>query len=137
MIALTNNLTLSSATSGNTRAKRTMSALGQKPTCVPQRSCPLYPRKQTCAVQSPMSALGQKRTFGLFDDFVGAGENRWGEEQIERSRGFEINYEFELAGLQHGQVCGICTFKDTGDEVASLTICLCQTCAVAHQRAGF
>jgi len=27
------------------------------------RSCPLYPRKQTCAVQLGMSALGQKRTF--------------------------------------------------------------------------
>ena len=25
--------------------------------------CPLYPRKQTCAVQLGMSALGQKRTF--------------------------------------------------------------------------
>jgi hypothetical protein len=27
-----------------------------------QKSCPLYPRKQTCAVQLRMSALGQKRT---------------------------------------------------------------------------
>ena len=25
--------------------------------------CPLYPQKQTCAVQLVMSALGQKRTF--------------------------------------------------------------------------
>src|SRR5262245_38677556 len=29
----------------------------------PQKSCPLYPQKQTCAVHSRMSALGQKRTF--------------------------------------------------------------------------
>jgi hypothetical protein len=54
-----------------------MSALGQKQTCAPQkvmsalppiatakadfrkRSCPLYTRKQTCAVQSEMSAKGQ------------------------------------------------------------------------------
>jgi hypothetical protein len=28
-----------------------------------ERSCPLYPRKLTCALQSAMSALGQKQTF--------------------------------------------------------------------------
>src|SRR5262245_21873415 len=28
-----------------------------------KRSCLLYPRKRTCAVQLGMSALGQKRTF--------------------------------------------------------------------------
>src|SRR5262245_3055964 len=57
-----------------------MSALGQKQTCASQkamsallpiattkadfrtRSCLLYPRKRTCAVQLGMSALGQKRT---------------------------------------------------------------------------
>ena len=54
-----------------------MSALGQKPTCAAQKamsalhpiatakadsrkwSCPLYPRKQTCALQLQMSAKGQ------------------------------------------------------------------------------
>jgi hypothetical protein len=57
-----------------------MSALDQKQTCAPQkamsalpliatakansrkRSCLLYPRKRTCAVQLQMSAKGQKRT---------------------------------------------------------------------------
>jgi hypothetical protein len=57
-----------------------MSALGQKQTSALQkgmsalppiatakadfrkRSCPLYPRKRTCAAQTVMSALGQKRT---------------------------------------------------------------------------
>jgi len=56
---------------------RLMSALGHKRTYAPQqamsalhpiattkadmrkRSCPLYPRKRTCAVQTVMSALGQ------------------------------------------------------------------------------
>jgi len=56
-----------------------MSALGHKQTfavqngmsalpCIatakaefPQKSCPLYPRKRTCAVQLEMSAMGQKR----------------------------------------------------------------------------
>jgi hypothetical protein len=57
-----------------------MSALGHKRTYAPQQamsalppiatekadirttSCPLYPRKRTCAVQLEMSAKGQKRT---------------------------------------------------------------------------
>src|SRR5262249_57271593 len=45
-----------------------------------KKACPLYPRKQTCAVQLDMSALGQKRTHAaqqkgsLFDHLVGAGE---------------------------------------------------------------
>src|SRR5262245_36510143 len=32
-------------------------------------SCPLFPRKQTCAVQDAMSALGQKRTSRAPSDF--------------------------------------------------------------------
>jgi hypothetical protein len=58
-----------------------MSALGQKQTYALQKamsalppiatakanfckgSCPLYPRKRTCAVRQCMSALGQKRTL--------------------------------------------------------------------------
>ena len=32
-----------------------------------KRSCLLYPRKRTCAVQRRMSAMGQKRTFDVFD----------------------------------------------------------------------
>src|SRR5262249_25165838 len=40
-----------------------MTALGQKLTFALQNSCPLYPQKRTCAVQYPMSALGQKRTL--------------------------------------------------------------------------
>src|SRR5262249_48719986 len=30
-----------------------------------KRQCPLYPRKRTCAVQEPMSAMGQKRTCAV------------------------------------------------------------------------
>jgi len=30
----------------------------------PQAACPVYPRKRTCAAQTVMSALGQKRTSG-------------------------------------------------------------------------
>src|SRR5262245_18126252 len=34
-----------------------------------KKACPLYPQKRSCAVQTGMSALGQKRTLRLFDDF--------------------------------------------------------------------
>src|SRR5262245_33059609 len=65
-----------------------MSALGQKQTCALQRlmsalppiatakadigklSCPLYPRKRTCAVQLRMSALGQKRTLACMREML-------------------------------------------------------------------
>jgi hypothetical protein len=72
-----------------------MSALGQKQTYAVQkamsalppiatakaysrkRSCLLYPRKQTCAVHSLMSAKGQKRTSDLsFNHLIGASGNK-------------------------------------------------------------
>ena len=31
-----------------------------------KRSCPLYPQKRTCAVQTRMSAMGQKRTSPIY-----------------------------------------------------------------------
>src|SRR5262249_49813328 len=72
------------------KGRRLMSAFGQKQTCAAQnvmsallpiatekadfrkRSCPLYPRKQTYAVQLGMSALGQKRTSGTIMSVQGA-----------------------------------------------------------------
>src|SRR5262245_8687631 len=67
-----------------------MSALGQKQTYAVQNavsdldpiatakadmrkwSCPLYPRKRTCAVQLKMSALGQKRTLARPANYLDA-----------------------------------------------------------------
>jgi len=39
-----------------------------------ERSCLLYPQKQTCAVQLGMSALGQKRTHALQQSMLGLGQ---------------------------------------------------------------
>jgi hypothetical protein len=63
MIALTNNLTPSSATSGNNRAKRTMFALGQKQTFRSAIVMSALPPKATLIACFGMSALGQKRTL--------------------------------------------------------------------------
>jgi hypothetical protein len=49
-------------------AQKSMSALHPIATAkanIRTRSCPLYPQKQTCAVQTGMSAMGQERTFGF------------------------------------------------------------------------
>src|SRR5262249_54434539 len=48
--------------------------------------CPLYPQKRTWVERVGMSALCQRRTSRLFDDFVGAGEQRGGHNEAERFR---------------------------------------------------
>jgi hypothetical protein len=46
-------------------------ALGSTAALSKQSACPLYPQKQTFALHSRMSALGQKRTFRhSFDHLV-------------------------------------------------------------------
>src|SRR4029453_14449085 len=100
-----------------------MSALGQKPTCAPQkvmsalhpiatakadsrnRPCPLYPQKQTCAVQTSMSALGQKQTFRYsFDHLVDAVKQRRRHGEAERLSGFEVDDQPILGRRLHWQV---------------------------------
>src|SRR5215467_6137572 len=57
-----------------------------------KRSCLLYPRKQTCAVQLAMSALGHKRTLCLsFDHLVGALLKMKRHVKSQRLGGLDIN----------------------------------------------
>src|SRR5215472_13493260 len=89
-----------------------LSALGQKQTYAVQhgmsalppiatakadarnRSCPLYPRKQTCAAQLGMSALGQKRTLQrLVDHLVSGGEQRRRHSEAKRFCSLEVDHE--------------------------------------------
>jgi ABC-type glutathione transport system ATPase component len=84
-----------------------MSALGQKRTYAVQNVMsalppiatakadmrktpgPLYPRKRTCAAQTVMSAMGQKRTSAtLFNHLVGLREQRRRERYAKRLSGF-------------------------------------------------
>src|SRR5215813_15560860 len=70
------------------------------------KRCPLYTRKRRCAVQTRMSALGQKRTFCtavealLFDHFVGGGEQFGWNVEAECRGSIEVDYKFKL-GRQH------------------------------------
>src|SRR5262249_10046538 len=79
------------------------------------RSCPLYPRKRTCAVQGGMSALGQKRTHAvqqkgsLFDHLVGEGEHG-----ISRPNAFAVLRLINnstLVGNATGRSPGLLPFK--------------------------
>src|SRR5262249_36954148 len=67
--------------------------------------CPLYPQKQTLVERVGTSALCQKRTArrntSLFDHFVGAGEERWGNFDAERAGGYQVNDQFKLGRLNY------------------------------------
>ena len=52
-----------------------MFALGQKQTCAAQPSCPLYPRKRTCAVQLGDVRFVPIADIASFDHFVGTGKH--------------------------------------------------------------
>jgi hypothetical protein len=85
-----------------------------------KRSCPLYPRKRTCAVQLAMSALGQKRTSRpLFDHLVSAILHRLRHGNAERLRGLEVEEQLDFACLLHRQVGGFLALENTADVPAS------------------
>jgi hypothetical protein len=101
-----------------------MSALGHKQTYAAQqamsalhpiatakadsrkRSCPLYPRKRTCAVHAAMSALGHKRTCAniaiSFKQHVGALQKRFWNCEANCLGRSEINDKLEFGGLLYG-----------------------------------
>ena len=73
-------------------------------------SCPLYPRKRTCAVQSEMSAKGQTRTSGLFDQLVSTPEHLTGNLEAKCFRGREIDEELKVGRLYYRQVSRFLAF---------------------------
>src|SRR5262245_46916187 len=118
----------------------TMSALGHKRHMQRKTSCPLYPRKRTCAVQLGMSALGQKRTHALqqflFDHLVGAGDQRWRHGDAERSGGHEIDDQHKLCRLLDMQIVRFRTLENPTRVVAAQAIVFSNSASVAHQTAG-
>src|SRR5690242_3311704 len=110
------------------RADRTQCPLWVKSghmQCINPR--PLYPRKQTCALQLVMSAKGQKRTCALrltvpatgrsgigasLDQLIGAGEQRWRHRKAKYLGSLEIDDEVVLGWGLNRQIACLFTFED-------------------------
>src|SRR5262245_16655869 len=77
-------------------------------------SCLLYPRKRTCAMQTGMSALGQKRTCTpLFDQLVSAPDDRIGDVDAERLGSFQVDVQLDFSGLLDWQIGGLVALEDS------------------------
>src|SRR5262245_47809171 len=103
-----------------------------------KKSCPLYPRKRTCAVQKAMSAMGQKRTFrDSLDQLVGALVEVKGNVESERLGRLQVDDKLEFRRLQNREVGGLGAFEDLTTVGADLTIHAHTIGVVGHQPASF
>ena len=109
-----------------------MSALGHKQTYAAQqamsalppiatvkadlgkKACPLYPRKQTCALQCAMSAKGPEADIPRhsLDHLVGKQQERLGRREAECLGRLEIDDEFKFDWRLHRQVACLFTFEN-------------------------
>ena len=71
----------------------------------------------------------------LFDDLVGAGENRWRDRQPERLRGLEINDQLEVRWLQNRQIGWLGPLQNPSGVNAGLAIESVGVGAIADQAA--
>jgi hypothetical protein len=77
-----------------------MSALGQKQTFAVHQPMSALPPKADMWGAARVSALGQERTLGyLFDDIVGASDQRMGDSDPERLGSLEVYDQFDFCGL--------------------------------------
>src|SRR5262245_33088519 len=85
-----------------------------------------------------MSALGHKRTSAtLFDDLVGAGEQRGWDGNAEHLRGFEVDDEFELGGELNWQMGDGGAFKYPVYVRSGTMKAIHKINAIANERARF
>src|SRR5262249_40990646 len=80
-----------------------------------QRSCPLFPRKRTCAVHRLMSALGQKRTFCLFDHLICTKNESGRDCKPKGLRCFCVHGQFKPGWLLNGQIAWLGSVQDLGN----------------------
>src|SRR5262245_16183085 len=98
-----------------------------------ERSCPLCPRKQTCAVQQLMSALGQKRTLMLLDHLVGAADEPRRHRQADCSRGLQIDRHLEFGRELNGKIAWFGALQDTVNITGRATMEIGEINAVRNQ----
>jgi len=98
--------------------------------------CLLYPQKQTCAVQSEMSAKGQKRTSLLIEQLIGTANYCAGDFETQCLCGGEIDEQFKGGRLYDWQAGWFLAFQDPGNMVTSLPKSFRLIGTVADQQAG-
>ena len=99
-----------------------------------ERTCPLYPRKQTCAVQLGMSAKCQQRTLrALFDHLVGAPDQGVRDRNAERLGSPEIYNEIDLRRSLNWQFGRLLTFQNPSDIDAHLAPSIPPAGTIANQ----
>src|SRR6516225_9992832 len=80
------------------------------------KECPLYPQKRTSELSRVMSALCQKRTLAtLFDQLVGAAEQRCRHIDAESLCGLEVDHQFVLGWRLYGEIGRLLAFEDAID----------------------
>src|SRR5262245_53757999 len=103
---------------------------------MPQMSCPLYPRKRTCAVQWRMSALGQKGTWPrLFDHLIRACEQHRWHGEIKHFRSRKIDDQIQFGRLYNWQVSRLLALEDATSIYTDLTKHISDVGAITHQPA--
>src|SRR5262249_17052436 len=96
------------------------------------KACPLYPRKRTCAVQEPMSALGHKRTSVLFDHLIRALLNRQRDKNVKRPGGFEIDDHLELDRGLDRKLVWLGALENSIGVSSGASVVVAQVAAIGH-----
>src|SRR6516165_5105600 len=77
------------------------------------------PASRPCCVR--ISALAAS-LIESFDHLVGAGEERFGNREANRFRGFDVDDQLELGRLHHGNIAGLVALEDPSGIAADVVI---------------
>jgi hypothetical protein len=100
-----------------------------------------YPSIAVLSINPRIDAIGHKQTHAaeqkgsLFDQFVGAADQRQRHCDAERLGGLEIDDQLDFRSQLNRQVGGLLALKNFAGVNATLTECIVNICAVAYQAA--
>src|SRR5262245_26824798 len=101
------------------------------------RRLPALPPSRLKKATRVMSAMCHKRiATRLFDNFVGRGEQRLRNFEADQACGLVVDDQLELGRLHHRQVRRLGALENATSVDGSLTPCIGDVAAIAHQSAG-